>query len=301
MTFLQKYELLKKSIPVPAVLVDHIENCEFVDATFMSKNSYYSEGYYLEDCIYTALAAYGKKLVDCMSVFESEKCYQSADSSKCYSCTYLSDCSNNTDCHFSVLLNACTDCFGCVGLVHKKYCIFNKQYTKEEYFKKIEELKKQDPQKLLAQMFELKKQIPHPASQQSNNDNCPYGDNIYNSKNCYWSFNTLYIENSGYTFNCSRSRNCWDSYRSGGNPGTNSFSERCYQMTYATSCFNCAFLHVSENSTNCYYGEWLLNCTDCIGCIGLKNKKYCILNNQLTKDQFVLAQKEIKKELGWKF
>lgn len=27
----------------------------------------------------------------------------------------------------------CTDCFGCVGLHKKKYCIFNTQYTKEEY------------------------------------------------------------------------------------------------------------------------------------------------------------------------
>ena len=26
-------------------------------------------------------------------------------------------------------------CFGCVGLYKKEYCIFNKQYTKEEYFK----------------------------------------------------------------------------------------------------------------------------------------------------------------------
>ena len=35
------------------------------------------------------------------------------------------------------------------------------------------------------------------------------------------------------------------------------------------------------------------------GCIGLKNKKYCILNNQLTKDQYEKAVREIKKELGW--
>jgi len=27
----------------------------------------------------------------------------------------------------------CQDCFGCVGLTNKQYCIFNKQYTKEEY------------------------------------------------------------------------------------------------------------------------------------------------------------------------
>ena len=28
---------------------------------------------------------------------------------------------------------SCSDCFGCVGLRNKQYCIFNKQYTKEEY------------------------------------------------------------------------------------------------------------------------------------------------------------------------
>lgn len=36
----------------------------------------------------------------------------------------------------------CSDCFGCVGLLKKQYCIFNKQYSKEEYFKLIEKIKK---------------------------------------------------------------------------------------------------------------------------------------------------------------
>ncbi len=30
-------------------------------------------------------------------------------------------------------MNSCSNCFGCVGLKHKEYCILNKQYTKEEY------------------------------------------------------------------------------------------------------------------------------------------------------------------------
>ncbi|HRI36255.1 MAG TPA: hypothetical protein PK765_04235 [bacterium] len=29
--------------------------------------------------------------------------------------------------------NATKDCFACVGLRNKQYCILNKQYTKEEY------------------------------------------------------------------------------------------------------------------------------------------------------------------------
>ena len=35
-----------------------------------------------------------------------------------------------------------SDCFGCVGLKKKQYCILNKQYTKEEYFRMVEKIKK---------------------------------------------------------------------------------------------------------------------------------------------------------------
>ncbi len=35
----------------------------------------------------------------------------------------------------------CENCFGCVGLNRKKFCIFNKQYSEEEYWKRLDELK----------------------------------------------------------------------------------------------------------------------------------------------------------------
>jgi hypothetical protein len=34
---------------------------------------------------------------------------------------------------YCVFMHGCSNCFGCVGLRKKTYCIFNKQYTKEEY------------------------------------------------------------------------------------------------------------------------------------------------------------------------
>ena len=34
----------------------------------------------------------------------------------------------------------CQDCFGCIGLKNQQYCIFNKQYTKEEYEKTVAQL-----------------------------------------------------------------------------------------------------------------------------------------------------------------
>ena len=36
-----------------------------------------------------------------------------------------------------------SDCFGCVGLKKKQYCIFNKQYAKDEYLELVEKIKKQ--------------------------------------------------------------------------------------------------------------------------------------------------------------
>jgi hypothetical protein len=35
----------------------------------------------------------------------------------------------------------CENCFGCVGLRRKKFCILNKQYFKDEYWKVLDELK----------------------------------------------------------------------------------------------------------------------------------------------------------------
>lgn len=37
------------------------------------------------------------------------------------------------DCYYCQHVNDCNFCFGCTGIKHKKYCILNKQYTKEEY------------------------------------------------------------------------------------------------------------------------------------------------------------------------
>jgi hypothetical protein len=44
---------------------------------------------------------------------------------------------------YSFDLFSCSDCFGCVGLKKKQYCVFNKQYTKDGYETLVEKIKKQ--------------------------------------------------------------------------------------------------------------------------------------------------------------
>ncbi|MFH1252935.1 MAG: hypothetical protein V1664_01200 [Candidatus Uhrbacteria bacterium] len=45
------------------------------------------------------------------------------------------------DLEYSFNCYDCTHCFGCVGLFHKKFCLFNKQYDEVEYWQKVDELK----------------------------------------------------------------------------------------------------------------------------------------------------------------
>jgi len=43
----------------------------------------------------------------------------------------------DTNLYYCNMCFRCSDCFGCVGLSRKKFCIFNKQYTEQEYPKEV--------------------------------------------------------------------------------------------------------------------------------------------------------------------
>ncbi len=49
-------------------------------------------------------------------------------------CAFTTVVWNSRNVQYSFNCYSCNDCFGCVSLRNKSYCIFNKQYTKEEYF-----------------------------------------------------------------------------------------------------------------------------------------------------------------------
>ncbi len=62
-------------------------------------------------------------------VYESEECGRNI--SKVWFCLWCWE--NVYDCRYCYYCIWCSNCFACVGLRNKSYCIFNKQYTKEEY------------------------------------------------------------------------------------------------------------------------------------------------------------------------
>ncbi len=57
-------------------------------------------------------------------------------------CAFTTVVWNSRNVQYSFNCYSCNDCFGCVSLRNKSYCIFNKQYTKEEYIELLDKLKK---------------------------------------------------------------------------------------------------------------------------------------------------------------
>ena len=83
-----------------------------------------------------------KESMDLQGLGSGELIYEAVAASlntyKDYFCYITLGC---RDCEYSCILKNCSYCFGCVGLNNAKYCILNKQYSKEEYFEKIEKIK----------------------------------------------------------------------------------------------------------------------------------------------------------------
>ncbi len=70
--------------------------------------------------------------------YNSEKLYECALVGEgAYNCKFSNECWPNAInleyCMYAI--SNCKDCFGCVNIKKKQYCILNKQYTKEEYEK----------------------------------------------------------------------------------------------------------------------------------------------------------------------
>ncbi|MDH3324586.1 MAG: hypothetical protein OEL89_03035, partial [Candidatus Peregrinibacteria bacterium] len=58
----------------------------------------------------------------------------------CYDVKFCFNVNKTRFCEYSAFLFNCEYCFGCCGLVGKKYHIFNKEYSKEEYFELREKI-----------------------------------------------------------------------------------------------------------------------------------------------------------------
>jgi hypothetical protein len=293
MSFLQDYQKLKQQSPM---ILNHglkNENAEYTDYIYRSKDAYFAfDGGNVYDSGYVFNCTKVTDTFDCDHLWDSELCYECTDGYKNYGSSYLEYCTGCTNCHFCFNVRHSRDCFGCVGLQHQAHCIFNVQYSKKEYQEKVKELLKRPAEEHLRRLGQLKKKFPFQASHQLKTENCPYGDYVYRSANCYWCFDLESCQNCLYTFDSPYCQDCVDSFR----------------LYKCELCWECVGLGHAYDSSFCVDSDYLRNCHFCnhcyksehlFGCVNLIHAKYCILNKQYSKEEYFQKVNEIKKELGW--
>jgi hypothetical protein len=113
-----------------------LKNCENVTGNNI-KNSKNSKCCFdsndLEDCKYSSWLFELKDCYDCYGMGVSEAVYDCVGVEEVQRIAFSFGTSNSSECYYTDLCFNCQDCFGCVCLRKKQYCIFNKQYTKEQY------------------------------------------------------------------------------------------------------------------------------------------------------------------------
>jgi hypothetical protein len=165
-----------------------------------------------------------------------------------------------------------------VSLNRKKFYIFNEQVSKEEYLRRLPELKKLSPQESSARMEPLLASVPRVAMYGKNNESSS-GENIHNCKNTFWAFDSKGLHDCLYLYHGDDSKNLIDCSHLG-------WSEQCYEIMSGGNLNNCIFCTGCWYSNNLSYCELVYNSHDCFGCVSLNHKEFHILNRPYNKEEY---------------
>jgi hypothetical protein len=297
-TFFEQFGELQRKVPRVSLINSKAENSEFCNYTFGCKNCYMEIGGVESDfALFSYNSVKNRDCSDSVMTSDCENCYELLDSSNCYSVKYSRFCQNCRDSAYLYDCIACHDCLGCIGLRNKSYCIFNKQYSPEEYKQKFAEYDPSNYQKLQRlhrESTEFFKNFPHEFARLKNCENV-IGNSVENSKNSFEVFDILAssdhpigVEDCKHCVMAGIGlKGCYDIYQHGGD------TEYCYEISGGMRCQKTHFCMRPLDSANTLYCENCENCQDCFGCTGLKRKQYYILNKQYTKEEYEKKVNEI--------
>ncbi len=274
--------LLGLSLDLPTTLssphcnhAGHLKNCYLLfHADFVEDSAY---GFYL---------FHSKSLLDSSLVMSSELCYDSMNAFKDSRCIGVKDTIESLNCVFLRDCTNCQNCFGSAGLRNKKYHVFNKPHTKEDY---VREIKKWDLGSY--RRYQEAKQLAHEHWQQVTpkprfdemSVGCT-GSYVFQSKNCHACYEVAGTEDSKYLFMVSQppNKDCYDVSAWGNN------MQRCYEgCVVGENVSDVRFCQ--ETGINLYDSEYSKLSTGGshhFGCVSVKKGDHVILNRRYDEESF---------------
>ena len=297
-SFWEQLHELEMKVPMYNYNVIKMINSPYAFNATGLKNSYLvCNSSYSEDCMYGNAIDYCKDCVDNSHIQETERCYECFWLRKCYQCYFTIMCWDSRNLWFCRDCGGCSDCFGCANLRQASYCIFNKQYSKEEYEAEIKKMRLDtvaglEEARQKTRDFWLTQVTRHQQGVRNLNSTGSYVTDSKNVKDSYLVRESENLRYCQYLQVPSSKDNydvanwgqnielCYETIECGENSYNNKFSRNCWP-----SC------------RNIEYGVHLFSSADCFGCVGLKKKQYCILNKQYSKEEYEEIVPKLRKHM----
>jgi len=283
--FFSQLQTLWREVPDIAILNINPVNSDYCSITEGNKNCYLViGGDFNENTNYSAFVFNCKECADCYWDTKCEWNYETIDCINCARLQYSRYCEECYNSSFLFNCKNCHDCFGCVNLFNKAYCIFNVQYSKEKYQQRLKELNigsYKAVQSFRKEFTEHIKKYPRKFARILRAVNS-IGDNLEETKNCYKVFDVFGgAEDCKYLWLAySNVKNCVDCDHFGLK------SELAYEVSTIYPGSKSMFSRFIFSCQNVQYSYNCHNSSNLFGCVGLRNKQYCILNKQYTKEEY---------------
>jgi len=130
------------------------------------------------------------------------------------------------------------------------------------------------------QFYELMQRVPLMSlGVLSDNINSDYTNDNLGLKNCYLVFDGERGEDCLYGHTFAGAMNCVDML-------CLTDCELCYECIHLDQCYDCKFCFFSTNCHNSWFLRDCIGCKDCFGCTNLRQKQFCIYNEQKTEEEY---------------
>lgn len=290
-SFMRQYSELVANTPKLAIHNSKSENSAYTNYALNNKDCYLIVGASEnENCLYSYRIFGNKNTVDSFWLNSSESCFECIDGVGLYKCKYCKNCKNSHNLSFCENCFDSSNCFGCINLRNKEYCIYNKQYTKDEYGKLVA-IEFLDTEAAMKKFNSFRTTQPHENLYIVGSENCT-GDNITNSNDCH---NSYTIKDSQDIRHCFITNGVKDSY----DCNFWDYNEVVYNTTNHTHNNRIMCGNLVWHCNDVHYSSICFNSDNLFGCTGMKQNKYCILNKQYTREEYeILVPKIIEKMIA---
>jgi hypothetical protein len=295
-SFFDQFNELFNKVPKIALIYVRSPGSEYINISADNKNCYMIiessnnedsiNSYWIQECRDVVDTSFASK---CELTYESDDCYNS------YHLLYSKGCHDSSSSYFLTDCRGCTDCIGCVNLRQQSHCIFNQQYSKEDYEKIKKELALDTYQGIESLRIKYKDFLltqPRKFAETTLVVNST-GNYMKNTKNCLSCFHAYDAEDNKYGVHIWRNaKDTMDCDTAGRNASMiyNSINSGLDVANYVSCalCWTCTFVD---------YSMYCFNSNHLFGCVGLRKKDYCILNKQYNKNDYEILVENIRNEL----